>query len=114
VQAHLIRLTVARDVELAAKSRGTVPGGLVRWAESVLRPRVDWRRDLAGAIRRGAAQVSGRVDYSYRRRSRRSAAVPDVVLAGLVRPVPEVVVVCDTSGSMGTAALERCLAEVDG
>jgi predicted metal-dependent peptidase len=58
--------------------------------------------------------VSGRVDYTYRRPSRRAAAAPDIVLPALERPVPEVLVLCDTSGSMGDEELATVLAEVDG
>ena len=39
---------------------------------------------------------------------------PGVVLPALRRPQPEVVVVCDTSGSMGERRLEQVLAEVEG
>src|SRR5256886_16800616 len=60
------------------------------------------------------ADVSGAVDYSYRRPSRRAAAVSDVVLPALRRPVPEVAVVCDTSGSMTEDLLAMVLAEVEG
>jgi predicted metal-dependent peptidase len=106
---------VARDTAIAAAAEpGSVPAGLARWADSLLRPRVDWRRELATAIRRGAAQVSGRVDYSYGRRSRRAAVMPGLVLPGLIRPVPEVAVVCDTSGSMGSTELGACLTEIEG
>ena len=115
VDADIIRRVAARDIAIAAAAEpGSVPGGLARWADRLLAPRVDWRRELATAIRRGAAQISGRVDYSYRRRSRRAAAMPGLVLPGLIRPVPEVAVVCDTSGSMGSAELGACLTEIEG
>jgi predicted metal-dependent peptidase len=54
------------------------------------------------------------VDYSCRRPSRRAAAVGNVVLPALRRPVPEVAVVCDTSGSMSDDLLAASLAEVEG
>jgi predicted metal-dependent peptidase len=60
------------------------------------------------------AQVAGAVDYSYRRPSRRAAIAGDVVLPALRRPVPEVAVVCDTSGSMTEDLLAMVLAEVEG
>jgi predicted metal-dependent peptidase len=93
---------------------GSVPAGLLRWAESVLPSRVDWRRVLAAEIRRAVAAVAGAVDYSYRRPSRRAAVVRPAVLPSLVRPVPEVAVVCDTSGSMDDTLLARALAEIEG
>jgi len=70
-------------------------------------------RALAAEIRRGVATVARNADYSYRRPSRRQAA-PGVVLASMRRPVPEVAIVCDTSGSMHEALLARALAEIDG
>jgi predicted metal-dependent peptidase len=113
-QADLLRRQVAQDVLAHAKQAGTVPAGLLRWAQEILNPKVDWRRLLAAELRRAVAQVSGAVDYSYRRPSRRSTVAGDVVLPALRRPVPEVAVVCDTSGSMTEDLLAMVLAEVEG
>ena len=113
-QADLLRRQVAQDVIAHAKRPGTVPAGLLRWAEEVLAPKVNWRAVLAAEVRRAVAEVSGAVDYSYRRPSRRSAVSGPVVLPALRRPVPEVAVVCDTSGSMTADLLAMVLAEVEG
>ncbi len=114
-QRELLRLGVAAEIQrYAAQHPGTVPGGWLRWAESVLPSRIDWRRVLAAEVRSAVAAVSGMVDYSYRRPSRRAHASPDVVLPTLQRPVPEVAIVCDTSGSMHDRLLARALAEVEG
>jgi len=113
-QADLLKRQVAQDVLSYARQAGTVPAGLLRWAEQTLNPKVDWRRLLAAELRRAVAQVAGAVDYSYRRPSRRSAVAGDVVLPALRRPVPEVAVVCDTSGSMNDDLLAMVLAEVEG
>jgi predicted metal-dependent peptidase len=113
-QADLLRRQVAQDVIEYGKLPGTVPAGLLRWAEQVLSPKVNWRALLAAQLRRAVAEVSGAVDYSYRRPSRRSAVSGDVVLPALRRPVPEVAVVCDTSGSMTADLLAEALAEVEG
>jgi predicted metal-dependent peptidase len=113
-QADLLRRQVAQDVITHGKQPGTVPAGLLRWAEEVLTPKVNWRALLAAELRRAVAEVSGAVDYSYRRPSRRSAVTGQVVLPALRRPVPEVVVVCDTSGSMTADLLAMALAEVEG
>ena len=112
--AGLLRCQVAAECLAHGKQAGTVPAGLLRWAEEVLRSRVDWRRLLAAELRRGITDVAGSADYSYRRPSRRSAASPRVVLPALRRPVPEVAVVCDTSGSMTDGLLGEVLAEVQG
>jgi predicted metal-dependent peptidase len=113
-QAELLRRQVAQDVVAHAKQAGTVPGGLLRWAQEVLQPTVNWRVLLAAELRRAVAGVSGAVDYSYRRPSRRAPVAGDVVLPALRRPVPEVAVVCDTSASMTEDLLAAALAEVDG
>jgi predicted metal-dependent peptidase len=113
-EADLLRRQVAQDVMRHAREAGTVPAGLVRWASQVLSPKVNWRRLLAAELRRAVADVAGAVDYSYRRPSRRAAAASGVVLPALRRPVPEVAVVCDTSGSMNDDLLAAALAEVEG
>jgi predicted metal-dependent peptidase len=113
-QADLLRRQVAQDVIAHAKQAGNVPGGLLRWAEEILNPKVNWRKVLAAELRRAVAEVCGAVDYSYRRPSRRAGVAGNVVLPALRRPVPDVAVVCDTSGSMTEDLLAAALAEVEG
>jgi predicted metal-dependent peptidase len=114
-EGELVRAAVANDILAALQSgRGNVPTNWRRWAEELLAPTVDWRRALAAEIRRGVQSVAGSVDYSYRRPSRRAPSSPDVILPALQKPVPEVAIVCDTSGSMGETELARALAEVEG
>lgn len=114
-EGHLLRCQVAADVVgYARQGRGRMPGGWRRWAEALLEPRLDWRTVLAGELRRATVLTAGRVDYTYRRPSRRAGVSPDVVLPALARPVPEVAVVCDTSGSMVEDQLAQALAEVTG
>ena len=114
-QAELLRLGVAAEIQrAAARDPGSVPAGWQRWAEHVLPSRVDWRRVLAAELRAAIAAVAGRVDYSYRRPSRRASVDDAVVLPTLVHPVPDVAIVCDTSGSMHDGLLARALAEVEG
>lgn len=112
--ANLLRCQVASEVMEHCRGLhpGTVPLGLRRWAEELLGIRVDWRRVLAAEIRRGVAAVAGAVDYSYRRPSRRASVLRDVVLPTMQRPVPELAVVVDTSGSMNEALLGEALAQV--
>jgi predicted metal-dependent peptidase len=113
-QAELLRRQIAQEVIRHAKQAGTMHAGLLRWAEHALSPQVDWRRLLAALLRRAVSEVAGAVDYSYRRPSRRSPVAGNVVLPALRRPVPQVAVVCDTSGSMTDDLLAMALAEVDG
>jgi predicted metal-dependent peptidase len=111
---RLLGRETARRIREHVRARGTVPAGWARWAEEVLEPAVDWRRELAAQIRRGAAEVTGRVDFTYRRPSRRQAAFPDVVLPSLHQQLPRVAMVIDTSGSMSDRMLGRALVEVGG
>jgi predicted metal-dependent peptidase len=114
-EQRLLRCQVASDVlRYTKEGMGRLSAGWRRWAEDMLEPKVDWRRVLAAEIRKGLTLVSGRVDYTYRRPSRRAHACPDVVLPAMERPVPEVLVICDTSGSMADDLLAQVLAEVDG
>ena len=113
-QARLLCRQVAQDCVRHAREAGNVPAGLLRWAEQALQPAVDWRRVLAAELRRAVADTAGAVDYSYRRPSRRAPVAGSVVLPALRRPVPEVAVVCDTSGSMTEDLLAAALAEVEG
>lgn len=112
LERSLLSRDAARRIREASRSRGDVPAGWTRWAEQVLEPVVDWRRQLAVAVRRGVSAAAGRVDYSYARPSRRAAAVPDVVLATMRRPQPKVALVVDTSGSVSDRLLGQALAEV--
>jgi predicted metal-dependent peptidase len=113
-QARLLCRQVAQDCVRHGREAGNVPAGLLRWAEQALQPAVNWRRVLAAELRRAVADTAGAVDYSYRRPSRRASVAGSVVLPALRRPVPEVAVVCDTSGSMTEDLLAAALAEVEG
>lgn len=113
-QARLLQRLVAQQVLNASKQAGNVPAGLLRWASEVLAPKVDWRRALSAELRKAVAEAAGAVDYTYKRPSRRAHSAGNVVLPALRRPVPEVAVVCDTSGSMSDDLLAASLAEVEG
>ena len=84
----------------------------MRWAESLLRPQMDWRRLLGGAVRGAVAGVSGASDYAYRKPPRRR--VPGVVLPALHRPLPRVAIVVDTSASVDDELLRIAWSEVQG
>jgi len=114
VRARLVARDTARRIREHTRTRGDTPAGWQRWANDVLEPSVNWRRQLAAHVRRGAADVTGRVDFTYRRPSRRASAVPNVVLPSLRQPLPQVALVIDTSGSMSDSMLSQALAEVTG
>jgi predicted metal-dependent peptidase len=111
VESELIRRDVARRIQEAGHTAGKVPEHWRRWADGVLAPpKVDWRRVLAAEVR-SAITAAGMVDYSYSRPSRRQAAVPGVVLPTMRRPLPDVAVIIDSSGSMSDAQIARAMAE---
>jgi predicted metal-dependent peptidase len=110
----LLERDVARRIEEHQRQYGTTPAGWRRWASEILEPTVSWQRLFASAIRRGVADVAGRVDFSYRKPSRRSSIAGDVILPSLRQPLPKVAMVLDTSGSMDDHLLAHSLAEVQG
>jgi len=112
--AEALRRAVAIEWQDHARARGSLPGQWQRWIEQVLEPRVPWQQVLAAAIRRGLGWVHGHSDYTYSRVSRRQAAAGAVLLPALRRPVPEVAVVLDTSGSVDDGLLAQALGELDG
>ena len=114
VEQDIVRRMVAAAVRehVRAHGIGSVPGGLERWAEHTLDPRVDWRRALESAVRRGVHLRAGAADYTWQRASRRDDTSEPVIRPGMTRPVPDIAVVVDTSGSMGDDDLARALAEV--
>lgn len=120
VELGALRRQTAEAVrEAAEKSRGTVPAGLVRWADGELAPpRVDWRTKLAQVARTAVAFRLGAVDFRYHRPSRRQSAlgigVGKPVLPALVQPVPQVGIAIDTSGSMSAKELSTSVSEAGG
>jgi len=110
-QQQLLRRRVAED---AARHGSGASSALRAWAGELLTPTVDWRRELRTVIRRTAAEVAGQVDYSYRRPSRRTTAVDNVVLPRLMQRTTNVAIVCDTSASVSDEQLARAASEVNG
>jgi predicted metal-dependent peptidase len=109
---NMIRRRIAEDIRNGT-GRGTVPAGLRRWADGVLAPpQLPWDRLLRSAVRRCVAWAAGRVDYTYRKPSRRR--VPNVVLPSMHGPKVHIAEVIDTSGSMSEAALRAALSETNG
>jgi predicted metal-dependent peptidase len=88
----IVRETAQRILE---KQQGSGSGSWQRWAEDIIKPRVDPRLALLRMVRHAVEATSGHGDYSYRRNNRR-----DVLLPTAVQPIPRVTVIVDTSGSM--------------
>ena len=119
-QQDVLRDQVAQAVnDHASKFPGSVPGSLVRWADELLHPKVNWRKELAGSFRASLSNISGRKDYLYTRPSRRQGAMrqgnPELILPAMRKPAPPpVAVVVDTSGSISREDIIDFLSEVDG
>jgi len=86
----------------ASSGRGTSPGGWQELVETWREPKLDPRRLLQKALARHTQNlVAGSGKFTYRRPSRRPNP------SGLLRPrtfqpVPRILIVIDTSGSMGS------------
>jgi predicted metal-dependent peptidase len=103
---------VAQNVKNWNTQWGDKPGGLERWAQSILNPQVDWRTWLRNTISRSVEFVRGQFFTSYKAHSRRRH--PNFILPGKVSPNPRITIIVDTSGSMSDDLLGNCLSEVQG
>ena len=120
-QQDVIRDQVAQEILKHAytKGIGSIPGELLRWAQELLEPTIDWRKALAGAFRTSLATVLGRRDYVYTRPSRRQSAMRignhEIILPSMRKPAPPAIaIIVDTSGSIGNDEITLFLSEVDG
>ncbi len=113
-ERDLIRRRVASETVAHHRIYGSTPGGWLRWADLVLEPQVDWRKELRNTLRRGITEVTGAVDYSYQRPSRRWRSSSKVILPSLKSRLPEISIVLDTSASMSEELLSQALGEIDG
>lgn len=120
-QQDVIRDRVAQDVLKQAREKGigSVPGELLRWANELLNPQIDWKRELAGSMRSSLATVLGRRDYTFSRPSRRQSSMtlsdPEFILPSMRKPAPPAIaIVIDTSGSVNQEEVTEFLSEVDG
>ena len=111
---ELLKRSVASAIAAHRKTHGigSVPRGLARWAQQTLRPSVDWRQQIAAALRTAVHHRTGAADYSWQRPSRRQQPQDPVLRPAMTRPVPSVTVVVDTSGSMSGDELDRALTEI--
>lgn len=115
-ELEILRRNIAQEIKNFERThgRGSVPDYLSRWAEEKLRPKIDWRKELASVVRNAVANIAGMVDYSYQRPSRRQSIAPDIILPSMRQPLPTIAVVIDTSGSISDEMLSQAVAEVEG
>jgi predicted metal-dependent peptidase len=104
-----VRFRVAQGI---TAHPGNVPAGWQRWAQEAFHPPQPWRELLGAAVRSAASSAGVGEDYTYGRPSRRSAALPGVVLPSLRRRPPRTVVIVDTSGSVSDAELGSAIVEI--
>jgi predicted metal-dependent peptidase len=109
-----VRQTAEEILQHAAKHPGSVPAGILRAAEAVLKPKVDWRSVLRAKVGKALVDLEARERPTYHRPHRRQGALGNVLLPGTYGLKPEVAVVVDTSGSMGERELAQALGEIKG
>lgn len=103
---------IARKVaEEIKKLPGKVPGHWERWAEEVLKPKIDWRTVLYCSFGRLVSLLGVRNNYSFDRPSKRYRSF-QFFFPRLISNMPKVALLVDTSGSMSQFALSQALAEV--
>ncbi len=112
----LREVVAQRILDEHQKDRGTIPAGWVRWAQEVVKPKVNWREQLKRAVRGAISEGFGqRLDYSLRRPNRRISVYHPFHLPSLQGEYkPRVVCIVDTSGSIGNTELTQAMAEVRG
>jgi predicted metal-dependent peptidase len=119
VEIKITDIATATEIkEYASKHPGTTPRGLVERADQILKPsELGWRQILSSAVRRAAASRAGDFDTTYSRRARRQShrefGGGTLIQPGIESPVPRLVIVRDTSGSMSPDDLNTVTSEVD-
>jgi predicted metal-dependent peptidase len=107
-----VRQTAEEVLKRASKEPGSVPAGILRAAEAILKPRVDWKSVLRAKVGKAIVDLNARERPTYHRPHRRQGALGNVLLPGAYGLKPEVAVVIDTSGSMGEKELGQALGEL--
>ena len=110
----MVREAMGGVRDAAAQGRGFVPMTLQRIADEELAPpQVPWQSLVKRFIGMGEARSSGKVDFTYKRPSRRWNPF-GILLPSMFAPKPTVAIVADTSGSMGKTDLSKVLQETRG
>jgi predicted metal-dependent peptidase len=114
-EKELIKRATAAAIREHIRNKGTVPEHWQRWTDSILEPpKVPWQKVLASSLRMAIAYVRGKTDYTYYKQNRRQSMRPDVILPGMVQPIPNIAVVLDTSGSISDDDLHNSMSEIAG
>ena len=92
-----------------AKAAGHAPAGLDRTVEAIKNPKIDWRTLLSRFV-----SEQDRSDYSWSRPNPRYLS-QGLILPSLHSPaVGEIVIACDTSGSINQQQIDQVNAELNG
>lgn len=112
IEADILAREVAKDIrEHAKRSRSSIPAHWQRWADELLEPQVDWRKELAQVLHRTVVRA-GQDLHTMARPSRRQSAYKPFIMPGKRSIRPEIAVIVDTSGSIGDAELSQAVSEV--
>lgn len=114
-KARIVKEALKQVREAAAAGRGNVPQSLQQLIDMDNRKSVvPWRNRCARVVRRTTGRVmSGRADYSLRRPSKRSWT-RGIIRPGMVDKKPVVLLLEDSSGSMGSEQILSVRAEIKG
>jgi predicted metal-dependent peptidase len=104
-----VTLIEAVQVHESRKEAGTLPGSVKKLVNDILDPRVPWAEVLSLWV----GENGRKTDFSYRRPSRRSESVQEILPTLQKYGVDDVVVIWDTSGSMNGRETE-ILSEIIG
>jgi len=96
----------AATVQAAQLSRGKLPESIKRLVDEILDPKIPWYTEL-----RDFVMLTARNDYNWNRPNRRFLGSGFVLPSLISEELPEVVIVVDTSGSIGPKELEAFSAE---
>lgn len=110
-----IRKEALQQVREAAHGRGNVPSSLKQLLEDDGKKScIPWRTRLRQVIRRTTGKIiNGQTDFSIRRPSKRSYS-RGIIRPGMIDCKPEVMLIEDSSGSMGAEQLLAARAEMKG
>lgn len=103
---EIVQQTAREMKDYVQQGRGKLPQSLVEVANNaLLPPKVKWRQVLPRLIRKATGRMeAGGQDFSRRRPSKRSF-VRGTLIPGMISNEPEIVMIRDTSGSMGKEQL---------
>jgi len=101
----ILKQVAAEARKAEEKKRGTVPAGFLLDIEEALEPpKVDWKAELFSVMSDAIDHSRGGSEHSYIYTSRRQAGLGygpgSPRLPGHIEPIPNIVVIWDTSGSM--------------